>query len=176
MSSSDKFPDWSAFSKREIPFEVELLSPASEAAALLQRSQAALDEAWQEVDHVRGEGLAALAQQAALVIQLAATLERYQPDFTQASLKKVYRSLQITKDQMLDELRRVGLEIIVPLGKTFDEVAQLVNVDGWRHQEHFTSEVVAEVIEPIVMYRNILVRPGRVVMGAPLEQKTTTSP
>ena len=40
MSSSDNaagaFPDWSAFTPREVPGEVDLLSPAAEAAGLLQ--------------------------------------------------------------------------------------------------------------------------------------------
>lgn len=169
MSSLDKLPDWSAFSKREVPFDVELLSPASEAAALLQRSQVALDEAWKEVDNVRKEGLEALAQQAVLVVQLAAVLERYAPEYAQASMTKAYRSLRIIKDQMLDELQRAGLEIVVPHGKAFDEIAHLANIDGWRHHESFSAEVVAEVIEPIVTYRGELVRLGRVVMGAPPE-------
>ena len=170
MSSLDKFPDWSVFSEREVPFDVELLSPAAEVVAVLQGSQAALDEARQEVKDVRREYLEALAQQAVLVVQLAAVLDRYAPDYTQASLAKVHRSLRIVKDQMLDELGRAGLEIIIPIGKAFDEVAHSVNVDGWRHHEDFSSEVVAEVVEPIVTYRGDLVRPGRVVMGAPLEQ------
>src|SRR5947209_4682084 len=113
MSSLDKFPDWSVFSEREVPFDVELLSPAAEVVAVLQGSQAALDEARQEVKDVRREYLEALAQQAVLVVQLAAVLDRYAPDYTQASLAKVHRSLRIVKDQMLDELGRAGLEIII---------------------------------------------------------------
>ncbi len=167
MSSLDKLPDWSVFSQREVSFDVDLLSPASEVASVLQKSRIALDEAWTEVDNVRREGLEALAQQAVLVVQLAAVLERYASEYAQASLTRVYRSLHIIKDQMLDELQRAGLEIIVPLGRPFDEIAHLANVDGWRHHESFSAEVVAEVVEPIVTYRGELVRLGRVVMGAP---------
>ena len=172
MSSSAEFPDWSVFSEREAPFDSELLSPASEVAAVLQWSHAALDEAQQAVEDVRREGLMALAEQAVLVVQLAAALDRYAPDFTQASLTNVQRSLRIVKDQMLAAVNRAGLEIGVPLGKSFNEVADLVSVAGWRHHRNFSSEVVAEVLEPFVVYRGVPLRFGRVVMGAPPEEET----
>ena len=172
MSSLDEFPDWDAFSEREVPFDVELLSPASEVAAILRRRQAALDKAQQAVERIRKQGLMALAEQAVLVIQLAATIERYAPDLAQASLTKVHRSLRIIKDQMLAALADAGLEIEVPTGKPFDEVERWVNVDGWRHHESFSGEVVAEVVEPIVLYQGVLLRQGRVVMGAPPEIET----
>jgi molecular chaperone GrpE (heat shock protein) len=172
MSSSDEFPDWNIFSEREVPLDVELLSPASEVTAILRRCQAALDEAQQTVEHIRKQGLMALAEQAVLVVQLAAALDRYAPDLAQASLAKVHRSLRIIKDQMLAALTDAGLEIEVPISKSFDEVERWVNVDGWRHHPSFPGEVVAEVVEPIVLYQGVLLRPGRVVMGAPPEGET----
>ena len=173
MLSSDKFPDWSLFKEREVPFEVELLSPASEVAALLQRYRTDVDAAEQNVEGVRNEGLAGLAQQAVFVIQLAAALDRYESDLKQASLTRVHRHLRVLKDQMLDALSSAGLEVVIPIGKPFDEVADSVHVEGWRHHEDFSSEVVAEVLEPIVKYRGALVRLGRVVMGAPPQNEAT---
>ena len=173
MSYSAEFPDWDVFSEREVPFDVELLSPASEMLSVLQRSHTALADARQAVEDVRGEYLSALALQAVLVVQLGAALDRYAPDYTQASLVKVHRALRIVKDKMLDELGRAGLEIVIPMGKPFDEVVHLVNVEGWRHHENFSSEVVAEVVEPIVTCGGVVLRLGRVVMGAPLEEETT---
>ena len=167
-----KFPDWSAFAEREVPVAVEFLSPAAEAASLLQLYQSSLAAAGIRRDEVQSAGLRALAQQAVFVFQLEAALERYQADLIQASLPRVHRHLRVLKDQMLDALTAFGLEIDVPRGKPFEDVADLVHVDGWRHHEQFTAEVVAEVTEPIVKSGGALVRLGRVVMGAPLEQST----
>jgi molecular chaperone GrpE (heat shock protein) len=106
------------------------------------------------------------------VVQLAAALDIYESVLTQASLGKVHRHLRIIKDQMLSALEKAGLEVNIPVGKPFNEVANVVHVDGWRHHADFLSEVVAEVIEPIVTYRGRLVRMGRVVMGAPPDKVT----
>jgi hypothetical protein len=57
MSSSDKFPDWSVFSERHVPFDVELLSPASEVTALLQRYWTDMNKMRQEIESLRSEGL-----------------------------------------------------------------------------------------------------------------------
>jgi hypothetical protein len=174
MSSSDELFDWNVFSEREVPFEVELVSPASEAHAILQRSQTTLAEAQQAVEYVRSEYVAALVQQAVLVTQLAAALDRYSPEYHQASLAEVHQSLRIIKDQMLDELENAGLEVTVPLGKSFKEVSDVIRVDGWRHHINYSSEVVAEVFEPIISHRGKIVHLGRVLMGAPLAMETRT--
>lgn len=176
MSSSDSrdarntFPDWAVFGPREVPGEVELLSPAAEAAGLLQLYHGDLAAARQQQEDVRMAGLRALAQQAVFAFQFGAALERYQPELTQGTLLRAHRHLRVLKDQMLDALRAAGLEIEVPLGQSFEQVADAVHVDGWRHESRFTSEVVAEVSEPIVKAGGALIRLGRVVMGAPVEQ------
>jgi hypothetical protein len=182
MSSSDKpqaqdpFPDWSAFSPREAPDEIESLSPAAEAAGLLQRYYADLAAARQQQQDVTNGVLRALAKQAMYVFQFGAALERYQTEFAQASLPRVHRHLRVLKDQMLDGLYASGLEIDVPLAQPFETVADVVNVDGWRHETQFTAEVVAEVSEPIVRAGGTLIRPGRVVMGAPVQPTHLTEP
>jgi hypothetical protein len=81
----------------------------------------------------------------------------------------------VLKDQMLDALRASGLEVDVPLGEAFERVADAVHVDGWRHESRFNAEVVAEVSEPIVRAGGVLVRLGRVVMGAPTEQASSAT-
>ena len=181
MSSSDKpgqppvFPDWSKFSEREVHVEPELLSPAAEAASLLQFLHDSLRAAGVTRDEVQSAGLRALAQQAVFVFQLEAALQRYQPNLAEGPLVRIHRHLRVLKDQMLDALAGFGLDIDVPRGRSFDDVADLVHVDGWRHHEQFTSEVVAEVTEPIVKFGGAVVRLGRVVMGAPVDQATDTS-
>jgi molecular chaperone GrpE (heat shock protein) len=167
---ADKFPDWDYFSERPDALGEDLLSPAAEMAATVQLFRADLETAGQRLIEARGEGLKALAEQAVLVAQLTAALELYEPDFTQAALKKPYRHLRVLKDQMLDELRRAGLTVVDPLGQPFDEVAALVQVIGWRHHERYNAEVVAEVMESIVTCEGELVRPGRVIMGAPPQE------
>ena len=181
MSSLGNFPDWSVFSEREeVVLDTELVSPAAEVAALLRRRQAALHEAQQAIAQERKTWLDVLAQQAAFVTQLAVVLGRYESAITQVAtqtpesqllLKRSYQALRIVKDQMLDALLQAGLEIEEPLGKGYDEVAEAVRVDGWLHRKEFTSEVVAEVREPIVRYSGVVVHMGCVVMGAPLEEE-----
>jgi hypothetical protein len=170
MSSSDKFPDWSVFSKRPVPFDVELLSPASEMAVLLQKYLTDMNNMQKEIESFHNEGVDAAAQQAVYATQLASALDMYESLITETPLKRVHRHLRIIKDQMLSALENTGFKIDNPIGKPFDDIADRVYVDGWRHQVDFTSEVVAEVIEPIVIYRGKLVRRGRVVMGAPQEK------
>lgn len=173
MSSSADFPDWSVFSEREVP-PIDIFSPASDIAALLQMYRADLDKAQAHSESVHRKGMEALAQQTVLVVQLASALERYKSEFEQASLRKIYRSLRIVKDQMLSALQDTGLEILVPQGKPFNEVVDYVDVVGWRHSKNFSEEVVTEVLEPIVLYNGTLLRLGQVVMGAPLEQTRQT--
>lgn len=181
MSSSVKppqppaFPDWSLFTEREVPVQAELLSPAAEAASLLQLYHDSLKDAASRRDEIQSAGLRALAQQAVFVFQLEAALQRYQPNLAEGPLLRIHRHLRVLKDQMLDALTAFGLEIDAPRGRSFEEVAELVHVDGWRHHEQFTAEVVAEVTEPIVKFGGAVVRLGRVVMGAPVEQAADTS-
>jgi len=173
MSSSGELPDWTLFAEREEPIESEMLAPALEMAAVLQKHHADAERASGETDAIRRTGLEALAEQAVFVFQLESALARYEEDLAQASLARIHRHLRVLKDQMLAALKKAGLEIIVPLGKTFDEVADSVHVTGWRHLEEFTSEVVAEVTEPVIKHNGELVRAGQIVMGAPLEMAVT---
>ncbi len=176
MSSSDKFPDWSAFSERNVPEKFELLSPASEISADLQRFSAKLKEAKEAVDKTREEILEPLAQQAVFVFKLSQALELYQADLQQISRPKgdIYRHFRVIKDQMQEALLNKGVEIIIPLGMSFDEVVDFVEIQHWRHHEDYTSETVAEVLEPIIKYYGNVIKLGRVVMGAPLEQETNS--
>jgi hypothetical protein len=170
MSSSDKLPDWSLFSKRQVLIDVDLLSPASEIVSLLQKYSCEMEKAKQETESVRREWLNVVAQQAVFAVQLESALKRYEPLLAQASLGRIYKHIRIIKDQMLDDIKNAGLEVSIPIGKTFNEVSDNVSVDGWVHNEKFTSEVVADVIEPIVFVNGKLLRAGRVVMGAPPEK------
>lgn len=167
MSSLASFPDWSVFSEREVPHEVELLSPASEIAAALQQCFSDVRTVKEEVGKVRFGGLSKLADQAVLAVQFEKALEFYEADFQKTSLTKVHRHLRVLKDQMLDALEAAELEIVVPLGRPFDEVADSVHVHGWRYDAQYQAEIVAEVLEPIVRHRGRIVRLGRVIMGAP---------
>ncbi len=171
MSSLDKFPDWDMFQMREIPIEVEILSPATETIALLQSRLIDIHAVQTTGDEKHTAGIEALAQQAVFVVQLEASLQSYKTKFEETNLNKVYHALRIVKDQMLTALQEAGLEIIIPLGKPFDEVAEYVDIVGWRHNKGYIEEVVAEVLEPIVFSQSVLIRQGRVVMGAPLAQK-----
>lgn len=166
MSSSDELT-WTAFQERPEPPTSELLSPASEVAALLQRYQNDLAEQKATDQAALADAHSAAADQATLVFHLAAVLGRDEAAFADAGLTRVHRRLNALRHQMAQAIERTGLRVVDPTGQAFDEVADLVHVIGWRHGPEFAGEVVAETIEPIVRNDTELVRPGRVVMGAP---------
>ena len=172
MSSSAELPDWQAFSERELPelpFDVaaDLLSPAMEISAALQHSSQVLLEVQRKANEQQGSALAALAQQAVFVFALSSALERAENSQEEPFEKGGFRSLRIIKDQMLTALNGFGVTIENPLGKAYHEVADNIEILGWRHHSDFATEVVAEVREPIITCAGRLVRPGSVIMGAP---------
>lgn len=172
MSSSANFPDWQAFDERELPelpFDItaDLLSPAMEISAALQRSSQTLLDVQKQAYEQQDMAISALAQQAVFIFALSHTLERAENSQAQPIEKRRYHSLRIIKDQMLSGLSDFGLVIENPLGKTYHEVANNVEILGWRHHNDFVSEIVAEVREPIITFAGRLIRPGHVIMGAP---------
>jgi hypothetical protein len=167
MSFSAELPDWAAFSERETLPDVEVLSPAAEMAALLQRYRSDIDSARSAGAEAHRELLLALAQQAVYTVQLEAALDRYEPALQNASLAKIHRHLRVLKDQMLAGLMEAGLEIVRLGGRSYDEVADAVRIDGWRHHADYATEQVVEEVEPLVRYEGRPLRTGRVVMGAP---------
>ena len=163
MSCSDRYPDWSLFVEREVSVQGELLSPSAELSSIIQWARSEVDAAGRKGAEARAEALGALAQQAVFVAQLAGALEAYEREFP----ARAHRHLRVLKDQMLAALGQAGIEIVDPSGKPFDEVSKSVDVIGWRQHEQYPTELVAEVIEPIVTAEGAVVRRGRVIMGAP---------
>jgi hypothetical protein len=169
MSSSDEPLSWSAFSTRPVAVRSDLVSPVAEMVAVLQRYRADVDAARAAVEDVRREGLKALAGQAVLAVRLEAALAAYQAKMADASLGRAYQHLRILKDQMLEGLVAQELAVVRLLGRPYVEVAALVEVDGWLHRAELEAEVVVEELEPAVVSAGVLIRAGRVVMGAPLQ-------
>ncbi len=176
----DNFPDWSVFQEREVIVPTnELLSPASEIASTLRATHTKLVDVQQTLQDLEQNSFAELARQAVLVVQLGMLLERSTDVFLASSEKKpisplarIYKSLQIIQKQMLDELKKAGLEIEVPLHKTYAEVADTVEIEHWRHSQDIVEEIVIDVLEPVIR-KGTLLRAGRVIMGAPLSAQTS---
>jgi len=167
MLSSDEPSGWGAFRERQRPPDVELLSPASELVAVLQRYRNDLDAERAAVRKAVASTLSIAIEQAVLAFHLAQVLGRNEEALTEAGLAAVHRQLRIVKDQMLEALTGGGIEVADPLGRSFDDAADMVHVVGWRNGPEFSHEVVAETIEPIVLHEGKVVRQGRVIMGAP---------
>lgn len=167
MQSLDKLPDWSIFQPRDAE-EVVLISPAQEVISLLQKNDARIKESDSESQNTIQGYKKALADQAVLIFQLGGIIERYEQDLLEASLKRIHLHFRVLKDQMFDALDAAGLSVEDPIGKSFDEIAEFVTIDGWRTSEKDTEENVVEVIEPIVRSGNEVIRPGRVIMGSPM--------
>lgn len=175
MSSSANSPDWSTFRTRPTRTDPDFRSPVAELAAVLQMYHADLETAHAAADAAGREGYVALARQAMLATQLGAALARYEAAFTAGTLGHVFRHLRVLKDQMLDAVGEAGLTVVSPFGWSFDMVASVVQIDGWRHHPDFTAEQVAEVIEPIIYAKGTLIRLGRVIMGAPPSSEPAAS-
>ena len=68
----------------------------------------------------------------------------------------------------MDHYAREGYTLRDPRGEPFDdELAQLVQVDGWRHREEVVAEVVDETREPIVLFRGVPLLSGAVIVAGP---------
>jgi hypothetical protein len=151
-------PSWIEFAERPVP-EFEVSAPASELASVLQRYRADLDAAARAGAEGRAQGLRALAEQAVLAIELEKQLER--------SGGPSLEPLRALRDRMLSQIEAAGLEIVRLRGAAASEVAGLVQVDSWRYDDIYTSEVVIEELEVAVRHLGVPLRLGRVVMGAP---------
>lgn len=179
MSSSVSFPDWNSFSSREevdLGAETAPVSPASELMALLQTYQVDHRKMEERLAQERQHWLDLLVQQALLVGRFEIMLSRYdatltrlveQPPRPGSPLKKSYNSFRILKEQMAADLASAGIAFANPLGKPYNEVENVVTVDGWRHHQDYTEETVIEVTEAVVYFQGELVHQGRVVMGGP---------
>jgi hypothetical protein len=167
MSSSAEPLGWEAFRERTAPDRMELLSPASELLAVLQRGREDLDAERETNRQAAAAVLSAAAEQAALIHQFDVVLKRHEAALAEAGLAKVHRQLRIVRQQMANALDALDLVVVDPLGKPFDETEHLVEVTGWRHGSEFQAEVVAETLAPIVLHHDTPVRHGRVIMGAP---------
>lgn len=182
MSSSVSFPDWNVFSEREevdLGAHTESASPAAEMAALLRTYQQDRREIEGRLAREQQWWLDALVQQAILAAQFEIVLSRYDAALREpieqlpeqaSALRKAYRSFRILKDQMIAQLTALDLNIDIPLGKTYHEVESAVVIEGWRHHQEYSQEMVVEVREPVVYFKGELVHQGKVIMGGPLQE------
>ncbi|MFI6516488.1 hypothetical protein ACIBF1_13095 [Spirillospora sp. NPDC050679] len=158
---------WDAFAERPAPAELEIDSPAREVRALLRRHQADLSAERGRARDATGDALAVAVDQGALVARLESALERHREALREAGLGRVHLELRVLKDQMVEALRGGGVTFQDPAGLPLAEVADRVEVVGWRHAAEYPAEVVAETHDVIVLHRGTVVRPGEVTMGAP---------
>ncbi|MGI5168549.1 hypothetical protein ACQEU3_29805 [Spirillospora sp. CA-253888] len=158
---------WDAFAERPAPAELEIDSPAREVRAVLRRYQADLSAERGRARDATGDALAVAVDQGALVARLESALERHREALRGAGLGRVHLELRVLKDQMVEALRGGGVTYQDPAGRPLAEVADRVEVVGWRHAAQYPAEVVAETHDVIVLHRGTVVRPGEVTMGAP---------
>ncbi|MFI0480182.1 hypothetical protein [Actinomadura sp. 9N215] len=160
---------WDVFAPRPAPAAMDVRPPATEMVAVLQRYRAALGaergRAAAEVDRA----MAIAVEQAVLVHRFAGTLARLGTALEDAGLGLAHRELRILRSQMAQSLRDGGVDVRDPVGLPPDEVADLVEVIGWRYGAEFEAEAVAETVDPIVLVDGAVARTGRVHMGAPPE-------
>lgn len=159
---------WDVFKRKPAPDAMEPESPpAAELARVLQwhRSELAAERGRAHADADAARAVA--ADLGVLIARLDAAVSRHDDALRDAGLGRVHRELRILKDQMVEALRLGGITIEDPTGQQFENVADRVDVIGWRHGTEYPAEVVAETTEAIVWYGKAVIRPGQVVMGAP---------
>lgn len=159
MSSSDDGLGWHSFAERPLATDAELWGPASEMTAVLRRYRNDVDAERRAAKRAYSAGLTVAVELANHIFRLSAALEARQDN--------VLRQLDIVRQQMLEQLKLGQIAIADPRGLPADEVVSSVDVAGWRHGPEFTTQVVAETIEPIIFHRKELIRRGRVIMGGP---------
>ena len=178
-------PGWEVFAERPVPdglgrdvhLEVEL-------AGMLQRGRDDLARDRGRTAQETVDNRHALYELASFIGRLEQHLGRAEVPLVEGGNKKVYDTLRVLKDQMLDSLRDRGVEVRDPLGHGHDEVAEWADVVHWRRGPQFTGEVVAQTLEPAVFHRETggrdeatddhekVVRRARVVMGCPEPDQT----
>jgi hypothetical protein len=163
-------PQWSEFVERNVS-DFELESPRSEVAAVLRRYRTDLDAAARASAEGRAAGLAALADQAVLAVEMLARLQS-----APASSTPVDDALRRVAGRMLEQVHRAGLEIVRLDGANLAEVAELAQIDAWQYDARFTDAEVIEEIEPAVLHEGRLLHRGRVVVGAPIDRGPEHAP
>jgi len=157
-------PTWADFEEQPSA-DFELHSPAEELAGVLRRMRAQLDRAGRAGAAQRADALRALAEQAVLAVELEKLLERHGPQFAERDLERAYRSLGQLKDRMLAHVAAAGLEIVRLRGAPAGEVADLVEIDGWRCDDIDASPTVVAELEVAIRLDGAPLRRGRVIMG-----------
>lgn len=168
MSSSDEALSWADFAERPVTSRpVGLVSPAKELLGVLQQYRDDVNAAEERMRDAVGEVRQVAVEQANFVAQLAQVVEQAAEPLAAGGNRRLHSRLRVLKDQMLEALAEGGITVVDPLGEPFDKVADMVDVLGWRHGPEFESEVVARTDEAVVLFQGAVIRPGRVVMGAP---------
>ncbi|MBK8099465.1 MAG: hypothetical protein IPK26_20340 [Planctomycetes bacterium] len=149
-------------------------APAHELAAALQACHEAITAEQAKAAAAERDLLACVAELAMLGGRLERALAEVGPALQTAGLERVCARLQMLVGAQRAAVARAGIETPDLRERTYDEVAELVTVESWREDARFSSEVVAEVLDPTVLRAGRLLRLGRVVMGCPLPPAART--
>ena len=145
-----------------------VISLAAEIAGLLNRHSQASKNAQDEQasrDRSSRQGVGRVTQ---LLFHLERILLNTEDNMVSDGLTKQYRRLRILKDQVKECLTGLGYTWDDPTGKEFTtKIAGQVDVDGWRHSDEYTEEIIVEVREPVIFFEDRIILNGAVIVGAP---------
>lgn len=146
----------------------EFVSLASEIAAMMNRQAQEL----KRNDAAHTEKLKntqkATARTVQLIFHLEQALAESEEKLVDAGLGKLFKRFRIIKDQLKDQLTSQGFSWRNPEGEKFSvELADILEVDGWRYSGDYEDEVVVTTREPIVLLANEVILTGAAVIGAP---------
>jgi molecular chaperone GrpE (heat shock protein) len=154
--------------QRAAPFEGEFISLAAEVAALLNHHAQELCKITETGDQALTKLRQGIARGVQIVFHLERAIVESEKLMAAAELSKALRRFRIIKDQLKDFFTAHGFSWKDPTGEEFmQELAEVVEVDGWRHSAEYTREIIVETREPIVLYQGQTVLVGAVVVGAP---------
>ncbi len=109
-----------------------------------------------------------LAEMARLIYCLQVAIAEMHEDLQAADLQQEHRRLKLICEQMRDRLGEAeGIFEDLTRQPFRDEVVETADVDGWRRNDSFDTEVVAETVTPVIRIRDRLYRRARIVAGGP---------
>jgi len=153
---------------RTLPVEDESTSLSGEIAALLNRQARLLRNQEEQHANERQAAGRATARAMQLVFHLEQAVNAGLEAMDGAGLGRDHQRIRIIKDQLKAQLNELGYRWRDPNGERYTEqLGELVEVDGWRYAAQYQYELIVETREPIVLYCDLVVLTGAVIVGAP---------
>lgn len=129
----------------------------------LKRSREALNLAWQSAR----PAWIALADECH---RLGAVVDRVAPALEQADQGEALGALELMLGRLRRRLTEAGVECLCPVGEAYTpELSDFFENVAQKPCPETNEPMIVEVIEPAILLRGSLIRPGKAIVGVPTE-------